>query len=495
MENTSSVLDPGPSLAARREFRNLEEWLFSEESLCRPIHEIELEQEQKMREVNRLLLQGHVRSRGPGDQGRIIKVETADDQTETFLRGKIRACHPTTIFGPIEVERFAYSKPKHHSVWPLEEALQLPHRTYSYELQRRLTKEAVKGSFLEGCSSVEGSTGVKVPKRSAELITAEAAQDFDAFYKQVEVPPPGETGPILVAQVDCKGIPMKKNTSITTPKAVPLKKGKKANKKRMATVATAFTAKPRIRTAEEVVESLFSRADEKAKKKKDPQNRPEHKRVWASLKKGKDAVIQELRDDVERRDPEATKLRVGLTDGEKALQIRMVKYIPGLLLILDIMHALGYLWKAAYSFHPEGSTEAIKWVRDRVLRILQGRTKYVIRGMRQSATKRNLSEDEREAVEKAANYFKKNLEYMRYDEYLAAGLPIASGPIEGACRNLVKDRMECSGMRWTENGAEAMVQMRALHLNGDFDAYWKFHIEQDQKKLKKKRGSPLPLSA
>ena len=72
---------------------------------------------------------------------------------------------------------------------------------------------------------------------------------------------------------------------------------------------------------------------------------------------------------------------------------------------------------------------------------------------------------------------------MRYDEYLGNGWPIASGPVEGACKNLIKDRMERSGMRWTEQMAEAIVQLRAISLSGDFDHYWQFHIEQDQRRL------------
>ena len=72
---------------------------------------------------------------------------------------------------------------------------------------------------------------------------------------------------------------------------------------------------------------------------------------------------------------------------------------------------------------------------------------------------------------------------MRNIEYLAQGLPIATGSVEGACKNLIKDRMERSGMRWTESMAEAIVKLRALYLSGDFDSYWAFHIIRDQERL------------
>jgi hypothetical protein len=147
------------------------------------------------------------------------------------------------------------------------------------------------------------------------------------------------------------------------------------------------------------------------------------------------------------------------------------------------MHALEKLWKAAYVFHAEGSLEAELWVLDRTLRILLGDVGQVVKGIRQSITKRGLSGAAGKTLRGVADYLYRNRTRMRYDEYLAKGWPIASGPVEGACKNLIKDRMERSGMRWTEQMAEAIVQLRAISLSGDFDHYWQFHIEQDQRRL------------
>ena len=85
--------------------------------------------------------------------------------------------------------------------------------------------------------------------------------------------------------------------------------------------------------------------------------------------------------------------------------------------------------------------------------------------------------------EEYAKYLRRNREHMRYDEYLRQGLPIASGCVEGACKNLIKDRMERSGMRWSLTGAEAMIQLRSLYLSGDLDDYWDFHLEQEHRRL------------
>ena len=116
-------------------------------------------------------------------------------------------------------------------------------------------------------------------------------------------------------------------------------------------------------------------------------------------------------------------------------------------------------------------------------RILEGNVGQVVKGLRQTVTKRNLSGSKAKILLSVAAYFHRNRDRMRYNDYLAQGLPIASGSVEGACKNLIKDRMERSGMRWTQSMAEAVVKLRALYLSGDFNTYWDFHIREDQHRL------------
>jgi len=130
-------------------------------------------------------------------------------------------------------------------------------------------------------------------------------------------------------------------------------KGQKANRKRMATVAAVFTRAPWVRTPEQVVESLFRIPRQTPADGQTPP-RPENKRVWASLLKGKTAVIEEVAQEMQRRDPQGIKTRVALTDGERALQIPFEGTLGGTL-ILDLFHVLEKLWKAAHVFHAEGT--------------------------------------------------------------------------------------------------------------------------------------------
>ena len=458
------------------EFSQLESWLASPSALQLPLHQIESQQQAKGREVQRLLLQAHLEHRGDGDVGSALKLRQPDGDV-LYSHRRLGTRSLTTVFGTVELVRMGYSHPGAPSIFPLDQAMALPARSFSYELQRRLVKAAVQNPFLESVQTIAELTGVAVPKRSLEEILPDAAQDFDAFYQQRSVATP--VGSILVAAVDGKGIPMVKPCA-NLPR-LRLTKGQKANKKRMATVATVFTRTPWVRTPQQVIESLFP-TSRPASGDAPPPPKPENKRVWASLLKGKTAVIQEVAEEMDRRDPLGSLTRIALTDGERALQIRVEQKLH-VTLILDLMHALEKLWKAAYVFHAEGSLEADLWVLDRTLQILFGEVGQVVKGIRQSITKRHLTGPKRKTLNAVANYLYRNRSRMRYNEYLAKGWPIASGPVEGACKNLIKDRMERSGMRWTAQMAEAIVQLRAIYLSGDFDRYWQFHIDQDQHRL------------
>jgi hypothetical protein len=463
---------------ARHLFSSLETWLSSTPTLALPLHLIEQQQECKGRELQRMLLQAHVQHRGVGDAGPALRVIQGISSC-LYTHRRLQRRTLKTIFGHIDIDRMAYSHAGATSIHPLDEAMQLPARSFSYELQKRLVKAAVQGPFRESTERTHEISGLTVPKRSLEQILHEAAQDFDAFYAQRPPEPSQVAASILVVAVDCKGIPMVQPEDIKRPAGLP--KGPKTDRKKMATVAAVFTREPWIRTPEQVVASLF-RTDAKTGADPSPPPRPEHKRVWASLLKGKEAVIDEVVQEVQRRDPDARKTWVALTDGERALQILVSKKLK-VTLILDLLHVLEKVWKAAHVFHSEGSPEAELYARLMCQRILEGNVGQVIKGLRQTVTKRKLFGAKRKILLQVAGYFQHNADRMRYDEYLAQGLPIASGSVEGACKNLIKDRMERSGMRWTRSMAEAIVKLRALYLSRDFDAYWNFHVTQDQQRL------------
>src|SRR2546425_7233626 len=240
---------------AALEFARLESWLASSHALQLPLHQIESQQQAKGREVQRLLLQAHLQLRGNGDVGLALQLQRADGAV-LYSHRRLSTRSLTTVFGAVELVRMGYSRPSAPSIFPLDKALALPARSFSYELQRRLVKAAVQNPFLESVQTIAELTGVSVSKRSLEEILPDAARDFDAFYQQRS----GATaaGSILEAAVDGKGIPMVK--SCGPQPSARLTKGQKANKKRRATVATVFTRAPWVRTPQQVIESLFPTA-------------------------------------------------------------------------------------------------------------------------------------------------------------------------------------------------------------------------------------------
>jgi hypothetical protein len=496
----STAPDPTVNFSsARFAFRQLETWLTSDETAGLTESEIEDQLQQRGRELLRLLLQAHLRQRGTGDIGPALQVYSppasaatpgdAGAQAVAIRHGEKRPHDRTlhTVFGEVRIARTGYAAIGQASVHPLDEQLQLPKRSFSYPLQERLVRHAVQGPFDEAIADVERDTGVRLSKRSAEQVTQEAASDFQTFYEQRPVTDASRFGPIVVTGIDCKGVPMIRPEE--TLRKVRRGKGDKKQKKRMATVATVRTQQVRVRTPEEVVESLF-RTTPKEKPPRKSKGSPvpeEHKRVWADLLRSKDEVIAEVAQEVKRVDPSGSKTHVALCDGERALQKRIVPalqgVVPSVLLILDLMHALEKLWKVAHCLYPEGSEEATAWVKKQTRRVLEGEVSQVVKGMRHSATSRGLSGTKRETVDRVAKYLRRNRDHMKYDEYLKEGLPIASGCVEGACKNLIKDRMERSGMRWGLGGGEAMIRLRSLYLSGDLDDYWDFHLAEESRRL------------
>jgi len=470
-------LPDGPA-SGLEAFQELERFLSDAAEAHLGLSELERGSERRSRELVRLSLQAHVDARGDGDVGEAIVVSDRDGRVRLAYK-RLHTRSVLTLFGEVRIKRVGYGAPGREAIHPLDAELGLPERIYSYECQRRLVRGAICGPFDEAIALVAEMTGLTVPKRSAEQIVREASVDFDAFYAeraQAEVKP--GRGEILVGAIDCKGIPMVKPERAL--RVVRRGKGEKANKKRMATVAAVHSQAPVVRTPEEVLSSLFATDERPERPKRTP---PHRKRVWASLLADKDTFIADVKAEMVKRDPRHRRTWVIVTDGERALQRRVCQTFTDVTLVLDLLHVLEKLWKAAHALHPEGSREAEEFVYERTKRILGGQVSQVVKGLRLIATKRKLTGTKSKTLEAVAGYLYRNRERMRYDIYLANGWPIASGSVEGACKNLIRDRFERSGMRWTPETAEALLRLRAIYLSGDLDAYWEFHIQQDQRRL------------
>ena len=481
-----------PFADADEHYAGVKQYLASSEARQMSESDLERELAKRGQELLRRLLQAHLEARGPGDA--VGPVHDAQGVERPERRWHERQLE--TVFGTVEVDRVGYGRAGEDSLHPLDGQLNLPPERYSLEVRRRAAEEAAKGSFEEARRTLESYTGAEVPKRQLEQLVRRAAQDFDAFYEARRGESAGspETNSVLVLTVDGKGVVMRKeDLRAATRRAAAkrkhklrgrLSKGEKRHAKRMATVAAVYTVAPFVRTPEEFLRSLAPL--ERRDLKPVPRPRPVAKRVWASLEKDPGAVIEEAIREAKHRDAAQTKRWVALVDGNPH-QLDLLEKLAAthevpVTVIVDIIHVAEYVWKAAHAFHREGTPELEYWALTRLRAILKGKSAASAAGMRREATVKKLSAGTRAAVDDCADYLQKYAASLHYDAYLAAGYPISSGVVEGACRYLVRDRMELTGARWRLTGAEAVLKLRALRASGDFDEYWTFHEVRERER-------------
>jgi len=152
------------------------------------------------------------------------------------------------------------------------------------------------------------------------------------------------------------------------------------------------------------------------------------------------------------------------------------RYQVEIVVVQDVVHVLEDLWKAAFALHPDDAEAREEWVMDRAGAVLQGKARDVAVGLRRAATRKQLDQGARKPVDTAADDIDNNRERLQYDRALAHGLPIATGVIEGACRHLVKDRMDITGARWGLDRAEAILKLRSLKTS---DSTWRSVVTKE----------------
>lgn len=449
-----------------------------------PVHEVEKALWQQLLRIGREALAQVFALLGNGDVGEAV------DLPDGRHCQRLEHEHPrryVSIFGAFVLSRVAYGSREGQKIEfvPLDNRLQLPDSAFSYVLQDWDQSLCVEQAFGQAGGTVARMLGLKQAVDSLERMNQEMAQEVTTFM--LNRPQPEREGELVVASADQKGVVMRRATDDPPPKGHRTK-GDKASRKRMATVATVYTVDRYRRTPEEVVAALFRDAPEPARDRP----RPQGKEVWASLPRpeqpgsGLESAFTWLAGElfVHGRGTDPAKPLLYLSDGQEALWCARREWLPERAVdILDLLHVTPRLWQAAHVFHPEGSAAAEGFVRERLLRVLQGKAAGVIRGLREMATKRRLGGAKKKTLAAVCAYLESNLQRMRYDEYLREGYPIASGAVEGACRHLVKDRMERAGMHWTVAGAQAMLDVRSVYVSGLWDEYQSYRIEHETARL------------
>jgi hypothetical protein len=384
-----------------------------------------------------------------------------------------------SIFGKLQVERYLYSMGS-ISFAPLDQFLNLPVRCYSYFLAERVNLLDIQGSYAETVSLLHRFFDLKLSVSAAETISQESASLYQAYDE--EKPSPGdhlELKDYTVASFDGKGVPMIK------AEATKIKgrqgKGEKKQKKKEALVGVAYTTRAHVRRAEEVATHLVF--PEESSSPSPSANSTEVIRYLASVERPKKEVMHDIKQEIEGQSFAEAPL-ICVMDGAKCLWTYVedvFKNIKNKVLILDIIHVLEYIWLMAHVKYEGDDAEAKQYAYDKLLLILQGKVSSYILELQNELMSGLWNASQQKTFKKVITYLKNHKSYMKYHEYLAHGYPIGSGVVESACSQVVKNRMELPGARWSVSGAEAILQLRSVVKSQDWDAYWAFytsHIQQ-----------------
>jgi hypothetical protein len=441
-------------------------------------------------------------AQGDGDLG--PHVETEDGRTLDRSE-KVQQRHLRTVFGEHTFTSYVYSAGSKQKIElrPIDARINLPAGKASYLLQEFSQLFCVEKAFAVGARQFETVFRQKLSVDVLEDINRAMGEQAERFLNDLPAPPPDEEGAILVVTADAKGVPLVREDAAKVP---AFEAKERPGNRRMATLGCVYTVDPHVRTPEQIMAALF-RDDTVPQPAARPEACHKHYRAYFADggRQGEDAVPSAyltwtwLADEVTAR-AQAGQVIVRLMDGQPSLWEAAAMCLEefaahreaaggsAVVDILDIIHVAGYVWKAAKAFHSHKEHQEA-FVQDRLLRILRGEVAGVVTGLRRMASHRGLKGAALKDVTITCNYFENNADRMRYDEYLRAGYPIASGVIEGACRHVIKDRMEHGGMRWTLEGAQAMLAVRCVSASSEWDDFGRWRQAEEAQRLHPLRGA------
>ncbi len=430
---------------------------------------------------------------GDGDLGSEVETES-----EKKLQ---RSEHPSStvirsIFGEHTFDQYTYSTGIKQPIElrPISARMSLPTHRWSHLLQEFSQIFCVDQAFGQSAANLGEVLKDRFSVDTIEKINQQLGKSAGEFLADLPTPEPGSEAKLLVTSADGKGVPLIK-TDAAKVAAFETAKKNPGNRK-MATVASVYTVDPHVRTAEDITAALFREDTDSEPDAKPKRPTPQNKNTTAHFPTTEDdgadnsipisgihvAMAWIIGQITQRR--RASQVLIVLMDGQESLWTsfeRHLPFSPRTVGVLDILHALAYVWEAAGLFCSD-EAERKTFTRARLLRILRGEVLGVIRGLRRMGTVRKLKGDPLKDLNRICGYLEKNACRMRYDEYLRRGYPIASGVIEGACRHLVKDRMERSGMRWTLEGARSMLNLRAAFQSDYWRSFLDDHIVNETRK-------------
>jgi hypothetical protein len=437
------------------------------------------------RDLQRQLIQDQLDARAAAEPR--LSAVAGSDETVRRRAERGHARQVATTVGRVQATRIAYRAPAVSNLHPADMVLALPDRLYSFPLQKAIVHEAATGSLRQAADTLHRTTGQRISTGQLMDTVAAAACDIRDFYQHQPIVA-GNPGDLLVLGIDATGVamipaglrtPAPPSPAGPQPPHAQLSDRERTGHTRMATVTACFNAVPAVRSAADV---LPATARERADRRPGPTATGRH--LDASAEHGITVMTHRLFDHAQRRDPQHRRRWIVLVDGDNH-QLDRIEYEADdrgahVTIIIDFIHVLQYLWDAAADLHPTQPGRA-GFVEHTARDLLGSHTAQVIA---QLTTARNTLGDDTPTpgIDRAIGYLTAKQPYLHYRQALAMGWPIATGVIEGACRHLVKDRLAITGARWSLPSAEAVLLLRTLITNGDFDTYWNYHIQQEHQR-------------
>lgn len=467
-------------LQARRQFEAL--LAFVETTKGQRLDRVESDLFGELLNLGLTLVRQVVAAQGTGDVGPELT-----NAAGTWKRlENLHARRYVSIFGELAIDRTVYGTREKQQIQaaPLDAQLGLPDGDFSYLLQGWLQERCLDTDYAGAVEGLAAILRLHPSVRSVEHMTRQMAADVPAFQAQQPLPPVAEQAELLVATADHKGVPMVRRDRPTAARDADADSDH-PGVKRAACAGAVYTTARFVRTADDVLDEV--RRKQRAAERPPPQG----KVVWAEMRQemdgeevsGREVVLANLCAELDRRDPTETQPAIVLCDGERALWTTFAAMLTRpFVAILDLWHALTYLWLAGKVFHSAKRAQEV-FVTARLRLLLEGKVGSVIKGLKQMGTQQGLAGDKKRTLAKVVGYLERNRDHMQYDQYLRAGYPIGSGVIEGACRHVIKDRLERAGMLWTLDGASALLRLRVVHTNGHWPAYQEYRIGREQEAL------------
>jgi len=400
-----------------------------------------------------------------------------------------------TLGGPVRYGR-AYLTRRNGGGWfPLDVALGITQDGFSWRVIDLVTRLATRVSYAAARGIVQTMLGWAPSTEAIESLAIGLGHRAPAFMETFG--PLEKDGEVLVLEVDGKAAPM------VTEAELEARRGKRKHAAGCSCGCQRHRGRQR------------RRGKEKKRKKRGHNSKngrsatlvamytlrrgedgrlhgPIHKKIWGQFGTRR-AALEWARGQATRRGfgPDTDQRVQIVLDGERCLRKELKRLFPNATFTLDVRHAQERLWKAGRLFHAEASKELEQWVEPLNALLLGGQVDTLLERLREIRASVPLrgpnTKIKRETLQSQIEYFQERRDMMRYDAYRRDDLVLATGVIEGACRYVVRERLDCAGMRWTLEGAERLLQLRCIELNGDWEAFITWAADQTTQELETRK--------